>query len=472
MADILRAIRELERRRALPELLTACFDKQVSFINDNSKRKALFVARRSGKTWAIAVDLIKSCLEAPVTKCLYYGLTRESAWNTIFLHMLEPLCRQFHIPVEVNRSYQTMTFENKSFIKITGDDSSNNQIDRALGGKYGKVVLDECQSVKHDLEDWVKNKLGPAMVDLDGAILLAGTAGPHMGERFWYKVTKTDGIREPGWSVHSWTPFDNPYVEKNVKTLFAQKRAENADYESDPGFRQQWLCEWVIDTEERIYRYNPAKNGIDHKDFDSKLWRYVLAIDFGFEDDTAIVAGGFHPHDSHCYIVESWKDKHVQTEDLAEILKAWQVKYRPMQIVGDCQNKQLVEQLRHQYKIPILSADKLGKEAHIAAMNSDFRRGHLQVVVPNNRALIKEWDALVWDEKKRLLGVFKENPTCDNHLADAALYLHHASRHYFAVPAPMDDPSPMRTQAEAELRNMLAQKDDGMDIYRHLERVV
>ena len=67
----------------------ACFDKQVDFINDQSKRKALFIARRSGKTWTVAVSLIKACLETPATKCLYFGLTGESSWNTIYLHMIE-----------------------------------------------------------------------------------------------------------------------------------------------------------------------------------------------------------------------------------------------------------------------------------------------------------------------------------------------------------------------------------------------
>lgn len=461
--------RELHRRYALKELMGACFGKQVDFIEDPSRRKAAFVARRSGKTWGIAVDLIRTCLEHSAVKCLYYGLTADSAWDTIYLHMLEPICRQFGIPIVESLSRRTITFANRSYLKITGDDADERQIDKALGGKYKKVVFDECQAITHDLERWIKDKLGPAMVDQDGVIILAGTAGNYMGDRFWYKVTKTDGPREPGWSVHSWTPFDNPHMAAKVRAHLAELKELDPEVESTPGYQQQWLNRWVVETTARIYHYSPAKNGIESHDFSSSAWRHLIGVDFGFEDDTAIVVGAFHPHDEKCYIVDSWKKPHMLTQELAEVLGEWRKKYKPVRIIGDCQNKTLVETLREQYRLPIEPADKLGKEAHIAAMNSDFRTGKLLVVASRNQALIKEWDELTWSEKQRLIGVFHENPSKDNHLADACLYLHHASKHYRATPTPKieKDYSPFRKQAEKELRE--SQNGGGRTIYDSIE---
>jgi hypothetical protein len=446
--------RELQRRLALPRLLDACFPHQRAFIDDASRRKAAFVARRSGKTYGIVVDLIKTCLETPVVKCLYYGLTCDSAWDTIYLHMLEPLCRQFDIHYRENLTKRTITFENRSYLKITGDDADERQIDKALGGKYKKVVFDECQAITHDLERWIKAKLAPAMVDQQGTIILAGTAGDYMGERYWYRVTRSQA-REPGWSVHSWTPFDNPHMAERVREDLAREKELDPEVEQTPHYQQQWLCRWVTDTEGRIYRYDPLRNGIQAHDFSSKLWRYMLGMDFGFEDDTALVVGAFHPHDDRCFIVDSFKRPKMLVQEVADLLLGWRAKYSPFAIVGDCQNKVLVETLRAVYRLPIQPAQKLGKEAHIAAMNSDFRTGKLVVVEPNNRALIKEWDELTWSEKKRLVGIYQENPSKDNHLADAALYLHHASRHYRATPEPVKDEHPMRTQAERELRQQL-----------------
>jgi hypothetical protein len=458
--------RELERRLALPRLLGCCFDKQLAFIHDPSRRKALFVARRSGKTWAIVVYLIWTCLKDPAVKALYYGLTADSAWDTVYLHMLEPICRQFGIRVQVNLTKRTVTFANGSYIKVTGDDADERQIDKALGGKYKAVVFDECQAITHDLERWIKDKLSPAMVDQAGTLVLAGTAGNLMGDRYWYRVTRSEGVREPGWSVHSWTPFDNPHMAILVRQHLAELKAEDATIEEDPGYQQQWLCRWVVETSARIYKYDPLKNSAAGlpAGVDSRLWRYLVGFDFGFEDDTALVVAAFHPHDPVAYIVESWKKPKMVTQEIAEALISAREKYRPIRMVGDCQNKTLVETLREQYRIPLEPADKLGKEAHIATMNSDFRTSKLKVVEASNRALIKEWDELTWDEKARLLGIFKESPSKDNHLADAALYLHHASKHFRAVKPPKEDSreSPFRKEAERQLQQQMNQQGDAM----------
>ena len=455
----------------MPSLLEACFDKQVAFIEDPSRLKAAFVARRSGKTWAIVVLLLKAALEAPATKCLYYGLYRDTAWNAVFLHMLEPICRRFGIRVKVNRTLQTFEFENRSVIKLTGDDAGDGQIDKALGGKYKLVVFDECQSIKHDLEEWVKHKLGPAMIDLQGTIVLAGTAGDFMGEHFWYKVTKEPkDEREPGWSVHSWTPFDNPHMADLIRADLDGKRLLDPELDSTPGYQREWLCKWVVDRDARIYRYDPLRNALPSYDFSDKRWQYILGIDFGWEDDTAFVLGAYHPHDQRCYIIESFKRKHMHLDDVSQQIDAYRRRYTLEQIVADGQNKQLIMSMGRRYSDAIRFADKLGKAEHIAAMNTDFRTKKL-MVLKGNEALVKEWDELVWDEKARIRGIFKENASKDNHLADAALYLHHACKHYWVTPAPVEDPHPMRTQAERELRNQLAARGDVMSFYSHLENV-
>jgi hypothetical protein len=384
-----------------------------------------------------------------------------------------PICKAFQIPFRVDRTRQNIVFENRSAIKLTGDDANEHQIDTALGGKYKLVVFDECQAIKHDLENWVKNKLGPAMVDLDGTIVLAGTAGDYMGERFWHKVTRKQEP-EPGWSVHSWVPFDNPHTAERVRALLAKKRAENPDLDDDPGYQREWLCKWVVERDARVYRYDPTRNSIDSHTFDGKLWRYIIGVDFGWEDPTAIVVGAYHPNDGRCYLLESFKKKHMHLEDVSAELKWLIEKYSPEQIVVDGASPQFSEsiagEISRRYGIPMRAAKKLGKAEHIAAMNTDFRTGKIKVIKVGNEAMVKEWDELTWDEIARQRGIFKESPTRDNHLADAALYLHHASRHYWATPPPVEDPSPMRTQAERELRQQLSQRGDAADFYREFEK--
>lgn len=473
-------IAEKAKRDNLPnEILSAAFPQQRDFIMDPSRRKAAFVARRSGKSFMIGIYLIFIALSKERVKCLYFGKTQEAAKNVMWLHIVFNLLERFGLQqgkdkdYTFNKNMQEVHFANGSMIKFTGADANDSQIERALGGKYALVIFDECQVIKHDLERWIKDRLGPAMVDEQGTICMTGTAGDYMGKHFWYKVTTTDTVPEPGWSVYKWKWSDNIHMKDLIEKEINELKSLNPDIELTPGFRQEWLCEWVVETSGRIYKFDPVKNVLDDQaklksilSFE-KEWRFIIGMDFGFEDDTALVVGAFSKFDPNCYIVDSFKKPKMLTQEVAETIIQWRNKYNPIFIVGDAQNKTLVETLKVQYRIPIVPAEKRGKEAHIAAMNSDFIMSKIKVLAANNGALIQEWNELVWSESKRILGIYVENPTKDNHLADAALYLHHFSKHYRHMPRPVEDPtiSPFRKQVEREMK----QTTHDNDIYSEMD---
>lgn len=471
-----------KRQKPIPDILSAAFPNQRDFILDPSRRKAAFVARRSGKSYMIGIYLLYIALTFPSVKCLYFGKTQDAARNVMWLHIIFELCERFNIPRKYNKTLQEVSFENNSIIKLTGADASDDQIEKALGGKYKLVFFDECQVIKHDLERWVKDRLGPAMIDQQGTIVMTGTAGDLMGHRFWYKVTKTDGVREPGWSVHTWKWNDNPTMANLIAKEIEEMKILNPKLDEDPGFKQEYLCQWVVETSGRIYKYTSEKSGLSiSKDTaiitslmkQEKKWKYIFGMDYGYEDDTALVVGAFYSHDPHCYIVDSFKKPKMITQEIAELIKEWKELYNPVFIVGDAQNKTLIETLRMTYRIPIVPAKKLGKSDHIAAMNSDFRTGKIKVIEANNKALIAEWDELVWSEKQRLLGIFKENPTKDNHLADACLYLHHFSKHFRATPEPLPDPSPLRTLTERQFKQSREQtyEPEESSVYDYMDNL-
>lgn len=473
-------LQEKALKESLPNrILNAAFQQQKDFILDASRRKAAFVARRSGKSFMIGIYLLYIALSNKAVKCLYFGKTQDAARNVMWLHITFELLNQFGLVMgkdyKYNKNQQEVHFGNGSMIKFTGADASDQQIEKALGGKYKLVVFDECQVIKHDLERWIKYRLGPAMVDQQGTICMTGTAGDYLGQHFWYKVTTTDTTPEPGWKVWRWKWFDNIYMKDLIAKELEELKSLNPGIEETPGFRQEWLCEWVIETSGRIYKFNPIKNSLTDEEiiksirtFD-KEWKFIIGMDFGFEDDTALVVGAFSKFDPVCYIVDSFKKTKMLTQEVAETIIEWRQKYNPVFIVGDAQNKTLIQTLGIQYRIPIVPAKKLGKEAHIAAMNSDFIMSKIKVIDVNNSALIKEWNELIWSESKRIQGIFKENATKDNHLADAALYLHHFSKHYRATPKPIEDTtiSPFRKQAEQQLTS--GYNNYNNDIYSQME---
>lgn len=476
---VAKLLAEKAKRDNPPNLLSACFDKQIQFILDPTRLKVAIASRRGGKSNGLGIYLIITALSKPNIKCLYFASTVESARNIMWLHIIFVFLERFNIEYKYNKTLHEVTLNNGSIIKLTGADASDHQIEKALGGKYALCIFDECQNIKHDLERWVYDRIGPAMVDEQGTIVMAGTTGNYKGEHFWYKVTRDTGIREPGWGYHKWMWYDNPHMKRLIEKELTAKIALNPLILEDDGYRQEWGCEWVEDSTAQIYKYNSSRNscqGVEItkslQSFDRK-WRYIFGMDYGYEDDTALVVGAFNIHDHNCYIVDSYKRPHMLTEEIAKLIIDWRKIYNPVYIVGDAQNKTLIKTLSEQYRISITAAQKLGKEAHIAAMNSDFITGKIKVIEINNLALIKEWEELTWSETQRTIGIYKENPSKDNHLADAALYLHHFSKHYRAIPEKPIDPtiSQFRLQAEKALEDKLAEKTYNTAIYDQMESI-
>ena len=471
---------EREKRSNPPDLLSATFPHQKAFILDPCRRKAAFVARRSGKSTMMGIYLLHIALSNPAVKCLYFGKTQDAARNIMWLHIIFELTEKFHIECKYNKTLQEVVFPNKSMIKLTGADASDTQIEKALGGKYKLVIFDECQVIKHDLERWVRDRLGPAMVDQQGTICMCGTAGDYMGERFWYKVTKTNGVREPGWSVHSWKWFDNIHMKDLIEKEINELKSFTPNIETTDGFRQEWLCEWVENTSSQIYKYNSSTNACKDMTTIKSLtslpnneWNYILGVDPGFEDATGFVICAYGKYDPNLYIIESYKIKHMHATAMANEITKLHHKYNFRQMVVDGANKQVVEECRQVHRLPLIPANKLGKVAHWGLMNADFLTSRIKVIEINNKALLEEYATLTYKEDERLLGILKENPTNENHLADAALYAWYYSRHYRAIPKPIEDKtlSQFRIQAEKALEERLAEKTYQLGIYEEMEKL-
>ena len=468
--------KELKRRKSLPNLLEICFKQQQEFISSKSTRKALFVARRSGKSFAIAVYLLAAALKNPRVKVLYVGLTKATAENVMWTHAIEQICREYNIPHTFNKVTKSVLFSNGSIIKLTGADVSESEMERFLGGKYFLVAVDECQSFRQDLRELINEKLAPAVSDYasipgGGTIVLAGTPSNRMGDHYWYQVTKTEGQREPGWEVHHWECLDNPHMKNDILVTWEDMRVREGDtYQDSDTFKQQWLCQWVVDNTAKAYRFDPLKNILLEKiplderyptearklQLQAELkivrslqaveahWFYILGVDLGVVDDNAWVVGAFNKNDYNFYIVESFCQNNITTQTNAEIIRELHDKYKFRSMVVDAGGlgKQIALDLNRVYGIPIKAADKTGeKEASIFRMNSDMQTGNVKVIQSNNKELIVEWNTLLVDRKKQSLGIFKEADRYKNHLADAALYAYREARHYRSTPkeSPIND---------------------------------
>lgn len=441
-------------------LLDKCFLQQKNFILDTAKRKALFVARRSGKSYALALYLLLLALTHPRVKCLYFGLYKETAKNTLWTNTLEQICLDLNIRYHWKSSSGVLTFPNGSIIVLTGADARPQEIKKWLGGKYFIAVIDECQDQTQDLKSIIFKDLGPAVKDYlpkgGGIICLAGTPGDKLrddtgNEHYWYQVTKKpESIRAKGWSVHSWDRTDNPHIAEADKLELQEIINTYGDgYVETSWFKQQYLCEWVIINSFLVYdKFSDTKNTLNPNLQEDQIlihslltrepgWKYILSLDVGWQDDMAWVIGAFRKHDPIFYIVESFKQNKMLLDEIVYRTQMYQTKYRPISMIIDSNNSaKLVEMtLRGTYKLPFKGVVKPGEKSfRINRFNSDLLCGMVKLIKDTNIPLIEEWQTLPWDPKRRAEGKFEEDDKYPNHLADAALYCYFESLHSIQKP--------------------------------------
>lgn len=433
------------RKARRAEMLRGLFPKQRAAATDPSRLKAWLCTRRAGKSWAIGLLLFLTAIDYPGCSCLYLGLTRGSAHGI----MLKDICERINVGLGIGakwvESKSRYEVPGGSFIYLRGADANSYEIKKVVGQKYRLAVLDEASKYRYDLYTMVYESLLPAMGDDLGTIILSGT--PSNITRGLYYDATTKGY--PGWSVHRWSWKDNVYNRENVQKLHDDVVASNPAFVGTPLYRQEWLGEWQVDLSALVYRYAEDKNSIDRLPKPAHEYTYVLGVDLGFKDPTALVVVAYHPNDPTLYVVETHKRSGIIIDTVAAMVRSlWHCPslgcagpYPFAAMVCDASALQGVEEMRQKHHLPLEAAEKQGKQGVIEVMNSDLATGRVKLL-PGNDELVKEWSALIWDEaaKARFPVLWREAAGFENHLADAALYAWRKSRNYDAVPARPPEP--------------------------------
>lgn len=427
-----RVLREFERRQSLPRvLIESAFPVQRSFLDDPARMKAALCTRRSGKSYGIGLSLFSSAVAYPGTSQLYVALTRESAKRIMHKDVLKAIARQHGIRAKFNETTLDVTLSNGSMIYLLGIDAKPDEKDKILGQKFKRAVVDECASFRQDLHALVYGIIKPALTDLEGDLSLVGTPGNL--KNFFFDVTSG---KAKGWSVHKWSAHDNPHVARQWQEEINELVLANPRVIETPLFRQHYYGEWTIDTSKLVYRYSPETNdmGAAPTHDGKRQVRYVMGIDLGYTDATAIVVGMFIEHDPTLYIVYAEKREGQIITQVADWITALRKRYDVSSFIVDNAAKQSVEELRQRYQLPLEAAEKAGKADAIAMMNSDILTGRVRIVMPACAPLADEWASLIWDD--RAAPKLLEHPNCPNHLADASLYMWRSATNYSVTPAP------------------------------------
>lgn len=466
--------REAEKRRRLRSAIVdaaRAIPKQLAAILDTAHLVAFFCTRRSGKTYAIGLKLFLTCLEHPGCSCLYMGLTADAAVATLNKDILEVINKRFGLGATFREKDHRWELPNGSLIYIRGADANVHEMAKILGQKYRLAVLDEVAKYRGNVEKMVYGDLLPAMGDDVGQVVLSGVPSDFCSGLF-YEVTTN---RKPGWSVHVWTWQDNVHKRDNIRQIHDAIVKANPLVVKTASYRQEWLGEWVVSEGALVYKYDAARNTIASlpelpRATLGDRYHFLLGVDLGFVDPTALVVGAYSEHDPVLYIVHAEKYEGVIIDAVAKLIKAlWNDPSRghfgpyPFErMIVDGAALQSVEEMRQRHGIPLVCAEKRDKRATIEVLNSDLVTERIKVL-PAAAKLVEEWTALIWDERK-LAAVpkkWEEDPRKANHASDAMLYMWRAARNYDATtPAePEGDPRLAPDFAERHLFEQMAARN-------------
>ena len=391
---------------------------QKEFLISPKKKKLARCSRRAGKTHLAAVGLISAAVNNDNLLVPYITLSIKNARRIVWTTLRE-IERQYAFGMEFLENSLTVRFPNGSQI-IMGGCQDANEIEKFRGPKYALAVIDEAQSIKSStLATLIDDILEPASLDLDGSIWMFGTPAASAAG-FYYDC---NNLGKSPWESHAWTLMDNPHLP-GAKDWLERKKVENHWSESDATYRREYKGEWVRDENSLVYQFNKIRNLAEElPDVD---FHYALGIDLGFVDSTAFVVicwSDIHPE---TYVLEVSKFTHLTSDDIGKKIRWLDNEYEFERIVADTGGlgKMVVEELSKRFSLNILPAQKRAKHDHIELLNSDFKKGKLQILdTEENQLLIDELELLEWDLNERTKGRFIERSDCENHACDAMLYV-------------------------------------------------
>lgn len=382
-----RQSKELEKKAF--KLEDYLFPQQLQFVQDPSLNTIAICSRRAGKSTAVAASLVMIAHQNAECTALYITGTRSDAKKIIWKEILK-FNRIHKLGGIPNITELTLSFDNGSIVRLAGA-KDESEIDKIRGQlpPLKKVFIDEAQKIRDSiLIQLIDDVLEPALLDYGASISLLGTPG-SIPTGYFYQMAhnlKEDGTPLPTqvWSVHSWTFFDNPYIALKSKTSHQELlnrvlKRRGLDI-SHPTIQREYYGKWTLDLESLLVHYDVKKNHYESLPPLKTPYSYILGIDLGFDDADAIAVLAWHEDSPITYLVEEVVTKGQGITELAEQIKALEIKYNISKMVIDQGGlgKKIAEELRRRKQIPVLPADKARKMEHIAFLNDALRTGRFK----------------------------------------------------------------------------------------------
>ena len=434
-------------------MLSLCFKEQSDFILDRSRRKSARCPRRAGKSYACLILMCRTALQRPGAVIQYICLTRGQAKKNLW-RTLKQFNDTFELDLKFHETNITATFPNNSIIEFMGGETRA-ECEKFRGQSFDLCVLDEGKSFQFEvLEELIEEVLNPALADRLGTLALIGTPGNILAGPF-FEATSAYEPNDPlqlkrsqkprawarreefkrnkwkwNWSFHNWHTKHNVAMPHIWEEALLQKENRSI-VDTDPTWQREWMGEWCSSESLMVYAFSQELNTYSGSLPDGHDWQYLLGLDLGYNDSTAIVVNAFSDTCPEMYQVHEYKEPELTFDQIEKQVRRVLRKFPDVNVmVADTGGlgKTIIESLRER-GLAFEAAIKTDKLDHIELVNSDLRAGKVKLLPDSH--LAAEMRLLQWTDKTYK----KEAKGTDNHLCDANLYLIRYAYHHFWEPA-------------------------------------
>ena len=440
-------------------------EKQRRFVTDQSKRLAAQGGRRGGKSHGLARRLLRAGEKHPGETSVYVTLTLGKARQILWDDCLARMNVTQGLGLRI--AQQQMLFihqPNGSRIWLVGVDDKA-QVEKIRGGKYSEVVIDEAMAMPEYLRTLVLDAVEPALMDMRGACVLAGSPSALMAGYF-FEVTTGANPEIKQWPTHQFNVLDNPYILHGKEWLAEKLANDFGGNPEHPTFLREYMGQWVEDIGALVYPFTWETNSWT-PDSDGPYglppgdYTFGLAIDLGYgENSTAFVLGAKRTDTGKAYILKAYTESRWTALKVAAHVKGLREKHfvltgKGMRVVVDegGLGKGWSDQM-NELGIGCEAAAKSEKRAYQDYAQGLIESGIVKVHFAQCRPLIDEARKLQFDAETG-----KEDERYLNHACDAFLYL---ARALFPRYAPEREPHRHGSEAwaAAEVKKERQQRID------------
>lgn len=429
---------EQARRKRLPlaiaKLRKGLTPPQTNCIAARNRRKLYHAGRRGGKTTLLVCEALIAAFEHPGETVLVLEKTLTTQSAIEFWHEIKAVDERYGIGCSFHETNKLATLPNGSVVHMQGSDTED-AADKVRGSRYALVIIDEAGTFRSSvLKYLLEQAVEPALLDLEGSLIVAGTPNRRKVGPFYEMSQGADGFVAFNWSMLDNTALPIVPVGSNTEAERAAWREQQLAElctrrgwsRTHPTFLREYMGVWAEDVGGGAYHINAEINVID--DFaierDDK-WTFFIGSDLGFNDPCALVTWGRRKGDPYLYVVRSESRPHLPPTRWAAWAQSWRETYRELGAVGGQVadtgglGKGYVEQARESFNLIFEPANKREKLSHIDFVNGDLTSGRIKIFRRACAELIGDLQELPMNEEGTDVA-----DGYDDHEPDAFLYSH------------------------------------------------